>query len=225
MIIVMLGAQGSGKGTVGTELSKELGLVYISTGEIFREHIQAGTELGIEANKYISAGNLVPDELTTKILQDRLTKQDVIDNGALIDGYPRTEEQCKKLDEILKSIDNKVDVAINLSVDYDELIRRITNRRLCKKCKKGYNIEYNPPVVEGICDLCGGEVIQRADDIPEAVKTRLDIYYVNEKPVLEYYKKSGVLRVEKAGDKVGRTSKDVTEDLLKELKSKAREEI
>ncbi len=218
MVIVMLGAQGSGKGTVGVALAEELKLVYISTGEIFREHIQKETGLGIEANKYISAGNLVPDELTTRILQDRLSKQDVIDNGALIDGYPRTEEQCKKLDEMLETQNKKVDLAINLSVDYDELIRRITNRRLCKACKKGYNIEYNPPKVQGVCDLCGGEVIQRADDIPSAVKNRLDIYYSNEKPVLEYYKNSGVLRIEKAGDKVGRTSKDVTEDLLKELK-------
>ncbi len=218
MVIVMLGAQGSGKGTVGIALAEELNLAYISTGEIFREHIQKETELGIEANRYISSGNLVPDELTTRILQDRLSKQDVIDNGALIDGYPRTEEQCKKLDEMLGKQNMKVNLAINLSVDYDELIRRITNRRLCRYCKKGYNIEYNPPKVEGICDLCGGEVIQRADDIPEAVKNRLDIYYANEKPVLEYYRTRGVLKVEKAGDKVGRTSKNVTEDLLKELK-------
>lgn len=218
MVILMLGAQGSGKGTVGIALAKELKLVYISTGEIFRENIQKGTELGIEANKYISSGNLVPDELTTRILKDRLSKQDVIDNGVLIDGYPRTEEQCKKLDGMLGKLNMKVDLAINLSVDYDELIRRITNRRLCKNCKKGYNIEYNPPKVEGVCDLCGGEVIQRADDVPEAVKNRLDIYYLNEKPVLEYYKNCGVLRIEKAGDKIGRTSKDVTEDLLKDLK-------
>ena len=218
MVIVMLGAQGSGKGTVGIALAEELNLAYISTGEIFREHIQNETELGIEANKYISKGNLVPDELTTRILQDRLAKQDVIDNGALIDGYPRTEEQCKKLDEMLETQNKKVDLAINLCVDYDELIRRITNRRLCKECKKGYNIEYNPPKVQGICDICGGEVIQRADDIPVAVKNRLDIYYTNEKPVLEYYENTGVLKVEKAGDKVGRTSKDVTEELLKELK-------
>lgn len=218
MIIVMLGAQGSGKGTVGTKLAEELELVYISTGEIFREHIKNNTELGKEANKYILAGNLVPDELTTKILLDRISKQDVLNRGAIIDGYPRTEEQCKKLDEMLGNLDRKVDLAINLSVDYDELIRRITNRRLCKNCKAGYNLEYNPPKVEGICNLCGGEVIQRADDTEVAVKNRLDIYYSNEKPVLKYYESKGVLRIEKAGDKVGRTSKDVTKDLLKELK-------
>lgn len=218
MIIVMLGAQGSGKGTVGIELAKELNIAYVSTGEIFREHIQNNTELGIEANKHISVGHLVPDELTTKLLEDRLSKDDVVANGALIDGYPRTGEQCKTLDAILEGINKKVDLAINLSVDYDELIRRITNRRLCSVCKKGYNIEYNPPRVEGICDVCGGAVVQRADDTPDAVKNRLDIYYSNEKPVLEYYRNKGVLQIEKAGDKVGRTSKDVTEDLLKKLR-------
>lgn len=218
MVIVMLGAQGSGKGTVGTELAKQLKLVYISIGEIFRAHIQDNTELGIEANKYISKGNLVPDELTTKILQERLSKNDVLENGVLIDGYPRTKSQCETLDNILEKLNIKVDLAINLSVDYDELIRRITNRRLCKNCKKGYNIEYNPPKIAGICDLCGEEVIQRADDTKESVKNRLDIYYSNEQPILEYYKNKGVLRIEVAGDKVGRTSKDVTEDLLIELK-------
>lgn len=218
MVIVMLGAQGSGKGTVGTKLAEELELVYISTGEIFREHIKNNTKLGKETNEYIMAGNLVPDELTTNILLDRISKQDVLDKGAIIDGYPRTVEQCKKLDEMLRNLDKKVDLAINLSVDYDELIRRITNRRLCKSCRSGYNMEYNPPKIEGVCDLCGGEVIQRADDTTEAVKNRLDIYYSNEKPVLEYYEAKGILRIEKAGDKIGRTSKDVTEDLLKELK-------
>lgn len=218
MIILMLGAQGSGKGTVGIELAKGLHLVYISTGEIFREHIQNNTELGIEANKYIAVGNLVPDELTTKMLQERLSKEDVLKNGALIDGYPRTEEQCKILDQILQNIGKKVDLVINLSVDYDELIRRITNRRLCENCKKGYNIEYNPPKQEGICDVCGGNVVQRADDTPVAVKNRLNVYYSNEGNILEYYNNKGVLRIEKAGDKIGRTSKDVTEDLLKELK-------
>lgn len=220
MIIVMLGAQGSGKGTVGTKLAEELGLAYISTGEIFREHITNNTELGREANTYILAGNLVPEELTTKILLDRLSQEDVLTRGALIDGYPRTAEQCQKLDEMLKDIDKQVDMAIKLSVDYDELIRRITTRRVCKKCREGYNIEYNPPKVKGVCDKCGGEVIQRADDTVEAVKNRLDIYYKNEEAVLTYYKLQDKLRIEQAGDKIGRTSKNVAQDLINELKIK-----
>lgn len=218
MIIVMLGAQGSGKGTVGTKLAEELGLVHISTGDIFRENIKNNTELGKEANTYILAGNLVPDELTNRILLDRLSKEDVLNSGALIDGYPRTEIQCKKLDEMLESIGKKVDLAINLDVDYEELLNRITTRRVCKSCKEGYNTEYNPPKVEGVCDKCGGEVVQRDDDKEEAVKQRLSIYYNNEKVILDYYSSQGKLRIEKAGDKIGRTSKDVVIDLVKDLR-------
>ncbi|MBR5227579.1 MAG: nucleoside monophosphate kinase [Clostridia bacterium] len=218
MVIVMLGAQGSGKGTVGVKLAEELGLVHVSTGDIFRENIKNNTELGQEANKYILAGNLVPDELTNRILLDRLSKADVLDNGVLIDGYPRTEEQCKKLDEMLESLNRKVDLAINLDVDYEELIQRITTRRVCKGCKEGYNTEYNPPKAEGVCDKCGGEVVQRDDDKEDAVKQRLDIYYNNEKVILDYYRAQDKLRIEKAGDKIGRPSKAVVIDLVKDLK-------
>lgn len=218
MIIVMLGAQGSGKGTVGVKLAEELGLVHVSTGDIFRENIKNNTELGKEANTYILAGNLVPDELTNRILMDRLSKEDVMANGALVDGYPRTEEQCKKLDEMLAELGKEVDLAINLDVDREELIQRITTRRVCKGCKEGYNTEYNPPKEEGICDKCGGEVVQRDDDKEDAVKQRLDIYYTNEKVILDYYRAKDKLRIEKAGDKIGRTSKDVLADLVKELK-------
>lgn len=218
MIIVMLGAQGSGKGTVGVKLAEELGLVHVSTGDIFRENIKNNTELGKEANTYILAGNLVPDELTNRILMDRLSKEDILENGALIDGYPRTEEQCKKLDEMLNQLGKEVDLAINLDVDRKELISRITTRRVCKGCKEGYNTEYNPPKVEGVCDKCGGEVVQRDDDKEEAVKQRLDIYYSNEKVILDYYRAKDKLRIEKAGDSIGRTSKDVVCDLVRDLK-------
>lgn len=218
MIIVILGAQGSGKGTVGVKLAAELGLIHISTGDIFRENIKNNTELGQEANKYILSGNLVPDELTNRILMDRLSKQDVLENGALIDGYPRTEEQCKKLDEMLESINKQVDIAINLDVDYDELLGRITTRRVCKGCKEGYNTSYNPPTVDGVCDKCGGDVVQRDDDKEEAVKQRLDIYYKNEKVILDYYRAQNKLRIEKAGDKIGRPSSMVVVDLVNELK-------
>lgn len=218
MIIVMLGAQGSGKGTVGEKLANELGIAHISTGDIFRENIKNNTELGKEANTYILAGNLVPDELTNRILLDRLSKEDVILKGALIDGYPRTEKQCRDLDEMLKSIGKEVELAINLDVDYDELISRITTRRVCRICKEGYNTEYHPPKTEGICDKCGGEVVQRDDDKEDAVRQRLNIYYKNAEVILNYYAKDNKLRVEKAGDKIGRTSKDVAEDLIKELK-------
>lgn len=218
MIIIMLGAQGSGKGTVGKQLAEELGLVYISTGEIFREHIKNNTKLGIEANKYILVGNLVPNELTAKVIKERLARDDVKSCGALIDGYPRNDNQCKELDEMLKPLNLQVDLAINLDVDYDELIHRITTRRVCKNCRAGYNTEYNPTKVEGVCDICGGQVVQRADDTEDAVRQRLNIYYANEKTVLDYYKKQDKLIVEKSGDKIGRTSKDVAYDLVEKLK-------
>lgn len=217
MIIIMLGAQGSGKGTVGTSLAEALNIAHISTGDIFRENIKNGTELGKEANEYIIQGKLVPDELTNRILKDRLSKEDVISSGALLDGYPRTKEQCEELDKMLIEFGKEVDLAINLDVPYEELISRITTRRVCKNCKEGYNTEYNPPKVEGICDKCSGEVVQRDDDKPDAVKQRLDIYYKNAEVITSYYASQGKLRTEVAGDKIGRTSKDVTEDLIRDL--------
>ena len=217
MIIIMLGAQGSGKGTVGTKLAEALEIPHISTGDIFRENIKNNTELGIEANKYILEGKLVPDELTNRIVADRLAKEDTA-NGALLDGYPRTKEQCEELDKILGDLGRQVDLAINLDVPYEELIERITTRRVCKGCKEGYNTVFSPTKVEGVCDKCGGEVVQRDDDKPDAVKERLDIYYANAEVVTSYYDAQGKLRNEVAGDKVGRTSKDVIADLINDLK-------
>lgn len=217
MIIIMLGAQGSGKGTVGTKLAEALEIPHISTGDIFRENIKNNTELGIEANKYILEGKLVPDELTNRIVADRLAKEDTA-NGALLDGYPRTKEQCEELDRILGDLGRQVDLAINLDVPYEELIERITTRRVCKGCKEGYNTVFSPTKVEGVCDKCGGEVVQRDDDKPDAVKERLDIYYANAEVVTSYYDAQGKLRNEVAGDKVGRTSKDVIADLINDLK-------
>lgn len=217
MIIIMLGAQGSGKGTVGTKLAEALEIPHISTGDIFRENIKNNTELGIEANKYILEGKLVPDELTNRIVADRLAKEDT-KNGALLDGYPRTKEQCEELDRILGDLGRQVDLAINLDVPYEELIERITTRRVCKGCKEGYNTVFSPTKVEGVCDKCGGEVVQRDDDKPDAVKERLDIYYANAEVVTSYYSAQGKLRNEVAGDKVGRTSKDVIVDLINDLK-------
>lgn len=218
MIIIMLGAQGSGKGTVGTSISEALNIPHISTGDIFRENIKNNTELGKEANKYILEGKLVPDELTNRIVKDRLSKEDVLENGAILDGYPRNKEQCEELDKMLLKIGKKVDVAINLDVPYEELLNRITTRRVCKDCKEGYNTEYNPPKVEGICDKCGGAVVQRDDDKPDAVKERLNIYYKNAEIITNYYASQQKLRIEKAGDKIGRTSKDVANDLINDFR-------
>lgn len=219
MVIVMLGAQGSGKGTVGVKLAEALNIPHISTGDIFRENIKNSTKLGNEANEYMTKGMLVPDELTNRILLDRLSKEDVLKNGAIIDGYPRTEEQCKTLDNMLTSINLSVDLAIKLDVCEEELLQRITTRRVCKNCKEGYNTGYKPTKVEGVCDICGGEVIQRDDDKEDTVKERLKTYYKNEEEILNHYETQGKLKVEKAGDSINRNSNAVTEDLIRDLKN------
>ena len=217
MIIIMLGAQGTGKGTVAGLISKETGLPQISTGDIFRKNISEKTPLGMEADKYISKGELVPDEVTVPMVEDRLTWEDA-KNGAILDGFPRTIEQAEKLDEILSKKGNKVDMVINLVTPKEELIDRMLTRRVCtnQECKTTYNIKLNPPKQEGICDKCGSPLKQRADDSdPEAIKRRLEIYEEKTSPLVEYYDKKGVLRTETVSLAINRMGKDVAEDIIK----------
>lgn len=220
MIIIMLGAQGTGKGTVAGLISKELGIPQISTGDIFRKNISEKTELGIEAEKYISKGNLVPDDITIPMVEDRLTCDDV-NNGAILDGFPRTIEQAQKLDEMLEKKGKKVDLVINLTTPREELIDRMLTRRVCtnQECKATYNIKLHPPVKEGICDKCGAPLKQRADDSdPEAIKRRLEVYEEKTSPLVEYYKNKGVLRTETISISINRMGKDVADEVVKELK-------
>ena len=217
MIIIMLGAQGTGKGTVAGMISKETGLPQISTGDIFRKNISEKTPLGIEADKYISKGDLVPDEVTVPMVEDRLTWEDA-KNGAILDGFPRTIEQAEKLDEILSKKWNKVDLVINLVTPKEELIDRMLTRRVCtnQECKTTYNTKLNPPKVEGICDKCGSPLKQREDDSdPEAINRRLEIYEEKTSPLVEYYDKKGVLKTETVSLKINRMGKDVAEDIIK----------
>lgn len=217
MIIIMLGAQGTGKGTVAGLISKETGLPQISTGDIFRKNISEKTPLGMEADKYISKGELVPDEVTVPMVEDRLTWEDA-KNGAILDGFPRTIEQAEKLDEILSKKGNKVDMVINLVTPKEELIDRMLTRRVCtnQECKTTYNIKLNPPKQEGICDKCGSPLKQREDDSdPEAIKRRLEIYEEKTSPLVEYYDKKGVLRTETVSLAINRMGKDVAEDIIK----------
>ena len=194
MYIIMLGAQGTGKGTVAGLISEKTGFPQISTGDIFRKNISENTELGIEANKYISKGNLVPDEVTVPMVEDRLTWEDA-KNGAILDGFPRTIEQAEKLDEMLAKKGKKVDLVVNLVTPHDELIDRMLTRRVCtnQECKATYNIKLHPPVKEGICDKCGSPLKQREDDSdPEAIKRRLEIYEEKTSPLVEFYKQEVV---------------------------------
>lgn len=220
MVILMLGAQGTGKGTVAGLLSESLGWPQISTGDIFRKNIKEETPLGVEANKYISKGELVPDEITVPMVVNRLNEADA-QEGAILDGFPRNLAQAKKLDEILMEKGKKVDLVLNLTSPKDEIITRILNRRVCSNqaCKTTYNLTMHPPKKEGICDKCGTELVQRGDDADEeAIQKRLNIYDEKTLPLVEFYSKKGVLCTEEISEKTGRLGKDVADDILKKIK-------
>ena len=220
MNIIMLGAQGTGKGTVAGLISEQTGLPQISTGDIFRKNISEKTPLGVEADKYISKGNLVPDEITVPMVKDRLTWDDA-KNGVILDGFPRTIEQAEKLDKILAKKGEKIDLVINLVTPKEEIIDRMLTRRVCtnQDCKATYNIKLHPPVKEGICDKCGSPLKQRADDSdPEAIKRRLEIYEEKTSPLVEYYKEKGVLRTETVSISINRMGKDVANDVVRDIK-------
>ena len=217
MFIVLLGAPGSGKGTVGKILAENLKLAHISTGDLFRENLKNETELGKEAKSYMDKGELVPDEITVRMLEKRMEEADV-ENGAILDGFPRTENQAVVLDKLLESKGNKVDMALNIDVPFDEIVERIANRRSCKGCSEIYNVVFNPPKQEGKCDKCGGELYQREDQKPEVVENRLEVYRNTAEELIKYYENKGVLRTEKAGDKAGRTSYDVAAEIEKDIR-------
>lgn len=218
MILMMLGAQGTGKGTVAGILSEKTGWPQISTGDIFRKNIAENTQLGIEANKYISKGNLVPDEITVPMVAARLSEEDA-KNGAILDGFPRTIEQAEKLDEILAKQNRKLDLVINLTTPRDEIITRILNRRVCSNqdCKATYNLTMHPPKVEDICDKCGAKLKQREDDSnSEAIDKRLNIYNEKTKPLVEFYEKKGIITTQEVSEKTNRLGQDVANDVYEQ---------
>ena len=211
MYIVLLGAPGSGKGTVGKILASELNIPHISTGDLFRKHLSEETELGKTAKKYMDNGELVPDEITIGMLYEEINGK--FDKGAIFDGFPRTKNQAIELDKMLENKRMKINLAINIDVPFNEIINRISNRRNCKGCSEIYNILYNPPKKEGKCDICGGELYQREDQKPEVVKNRLEVYSKTANELIEYYKNKNVLYNVKAGDAAAKTSHDVAEEL------------
>ena len=222
MDIIMLGAQGTGKGTVAGFISQEMGWPQISTGDIFRKNISEKTELGVIADSYISKGNLVPDEITVPMVKDRLAQEDA-KNGAILDGFPRTIAQAEKLDEMLAEIGRKVDLVINLTTPREEIIERMITRRVCTNpdCKTTYNTKLHPPKVEGICDKCGATLKQRDDDKdPEAINRRLEIYEEKTSPLVEFYKQKGVLRTEVVSMAINHMGKDVANEVVADLKNK-----
>lgn len=213
MIIIMLGAPGTGKGTIAGILSKELEIPQVSTGDIFRKNISEKTELGKLAESYISNGKLVPDDVTVKLVEDRLKKDDA-KNGVILDGFPRTVAQAEALDEILFNSNNKVDITINLTTPEEEIIERVVNRRICSKCKRVYNLVLNPPKQEGICDDCGSELIARADDNEETIKNRLQTYFDQTSPLVDYYDKKGNLYSATVSQSINKMGPDVAKDII-----------
>ena len=190
--IILMGPPGAGKGTLAKQLKDALNLVHISTGDMFRDAIKAQTELGKLAQGYINHGDLVPDDVTIGLVRERLSQPDCA-NGFLLDGFPRTLPQAEALSKLTKEISRDIDVVINLDCDNQELVRRISGRRVCRNCGAPYHIVTLKPKVEGVCDLCGGELYQRKDDNEEALKVRLAHYVQETKPLLDYYDKLGLL--------------------------------
>ena len=189
---ILLGPPGAGKGTQAAKIVEKYGIPHISTGDIFRENIKKGTELGKKAQEYMNRGELVPDDLVIEIATTRLLEDDC-KNGFLLDGFPRTVYQAEKLDEFLQSHDSKIDNVIDIAVGKDELIERLTGWRVCKSCGASFHVVNIPPKQEGICDYCGGELIQRADDNLETVTNRIDVYEDQTMPLIDYYEKAGTL--------------------------------
>ena len=193
MKIVMLGAPGAGKGTQAIMISEKFGLPHISTGDIFRSNIKNGTELGKEAKKYMDEGRLVPDELTVRILLDRVSREDCA-GGYVLDGFPRTIPQAEVLTKELSATGDAIDFALNIDVPDENIVNRMSGRRSCPSCGATYHIQYVPPKKEGICDECGNALILRDDDKPETVLNRLKVYHEQTQPLIDYYNAAGVLR-------------------------------
>lgn len=192
MNLLIMGPPGAGKGTQAEVLVKELQITHISTGDMFRNAIKEGTEMGKKAKEYMDAGQLVPDEVVIGMVKDRLAKPDC-QNGFLLDGFPRTVEQARALDETLASLNIKLDGVINIVVPLDKLMVRLTGRRVCRDCGASYHVVFNPPQVEGKCNSCGGELYQRSDDNEESVSTRLKAYEEKTQPLIDYYQAKGLL--------------------------------
>ncbi len=194
MKIIMLGAPGAGKGTQAKLIAEKYGLPHVSTGDIFRANVKEGTQLGLEAKKYMDQGLLVPDELTVRILLDRVSRPDC-SAGYVLDGFPRTIPQAQVLEKALAELGDQIDFAIDVDVPDENIVRRMGGRRACVTCGATYHMEHVPPRTEGICDTCGGELILREDDKPDTVKNRLKVYHEQTQPLIDFYQKKGVLRV------------------------------
>lgn len=192
MNLIMLGPPGAGKGTQAAMLAERLGIPHVASGDLFREALKAETELGLTAKSYMDRGELVPDEVTIAMIRERLLKPDC-DDGIILDGFPRTIEQAKALKELLVEQGKTTDAALFIDASEDELVRRLSSRWTCRNCQAIYNLISNPPREKGKCDICGGELYQRADDLPETVRNRIRVYWDQTSPLIDYYRDEGLL--------------------------------
>ncbi|MFN3384341.1 MAG: adenylate kinase [Archaeoglobaceae archaeon] len=192
MNLILLGAPGAGKGTQAKIIMGRYRIPQISTGDMLREAVAKGTELGKKAKEYMTQGKLVPDDVVIGIVRERLAQKDC-ENGFILDGFPRTLPQAEALDKMLKEMGKKIDAVINVNVPEEEVVKRIVNRRTCKVCGAIYHLIYSPPKKEGVCDKCGGELYQRDDDKEETVRERFRVYKKNTEPLIDYYKRKGIL--------------------------------
>ena len=212
MRIILIGAPGSGKGTQAENIKQKYPIAHISTGDILRANVKAGTELGKNAKEYMESGKLVPDEVIIAMVKSRLQEPDCKD-GFRLDGFPRTKTQAEALDLILKKLGILLDVVVQLDVDVETVISRLSTRRICKSCGEIYNVLFQPARIEGICDKCGGEVIQRNDDIESVIRNRLTVFHEQTAPLIDYYQSKDLLiSVDAAG------GKDVVLKLLEKMK-------
>ena len=219
MNIVMMGAQGTGKGTVAGILKQDLNIPHISTGEIFRKNIKEGTELGKIATKYADEGKLVPDEVTNEMVKNRINEEDCR-NGFILDGYPRNLAQAEELDKMLEEKNDKLDLVVYLTTPTEEIVERVMARRECPKCKRVYNMILSKPKEGELCDDCKVPLIKRVDDTEEKLKTRLDIFFSQTQPVMDYYREKGILREEEVSVAINRLGTDAAKDVVEYIKNK-----
>ena len=215
MNIILMGLPGAGKGTQASEIVKKFPIPHISTGDMFRKAIKDETDLGKEAKSYMDRGELVPDEVTVGIVKERISEDDA-KKGFLLDGFPRTIEQAEALNNIMSELDRNIDAVINIEVPEEELMNRLTGRRICEKCGTTYHLVFNPPKVDGVCDIDGGKLYQRKDDNPETVSNRLSVNVKQSKPILEYYDEKGVLKNIDGAKDIDEVTNDVI-DILDHL--------
>lgn len=212
MRIILLGPPGAGKGTQAAGIVEKYNIPHISTGDIFRKNIKEGTELGKKAKGYIDQGLLVPDELTVGLVTDRIAQPDC-EKGFMLDGFPRNVAQAQHLDKYLKEVGISLNKVVNIEVDKDILVGRAVGRRICKSCGATYHVEFNPPKVDGICDVCGGELYQRADDNEETVSKRIQVYLDETKPLVNYYSEEGIIANINGQQSIDKVFGDIVEAL------------